>query len=104
MELIKIDKEGNVALSETIGSQLANFEKQLKEINDQEAKLKTAILEEMEKRGIIKLESEDLTITYYSPTDRETFNKESFREDHPDMYDEYVTFTPVKSSIRIKVK
>ena len=60
--------------------------------------------EEMEKKGIKKIESEELLINYIESTDRETFDKKAFQKEHADLFDEYVTMKPVKSSIRVKVK
>lgn len=103
MELIKIENNKPL-LSAGIASQIAEFERQVKYIEEQEKALKKAILEEMEQKNIIKLESDELMITYVAPTDREKFDSKAFRSDHADLYDEYVSMIPVKSSIRIKVK
>lgn len=70
----------------------------------QEDELKKNILNEMEEKGLLKLETDSLIISYVAPTERETFDSKSFRESNPDLYDDYVNFSPVKSSIRIKVK
>lgn len=103
MKLINI--ENNVALlNADISKQIAEFEKTIKEIKEKEDNLKQAILNEMESKGIVKIDADDLTINYIAPTDRETFDSKTFREDHADLYDEYIKFTPVKSSIRIKLK
>lgn len=61
-------------------------------------------MEEMEAKNFIKIDTDVMTITYVAPTDREKFDSKKFREDHADLYDEYVSMIPVKSSIRIKVK
>ena len=58
----------------------------------------------MESKGIIKVETEEITISYIAPTDRETFDSKRFKADHADLFDEYVKMSPVKSSVRIKVK
>lgn len=103
MKLINI--ENNVALlNADISKQIAEFEKTIKEIKEKEDNLKQAILNEMESKGIVKIDADDLTINYIAPTDRETFDSKTFREDHADLYDEYIKLTPVKSSIRIKLK
>lgn len=103
MELINI--ENNVALLDAETSkQIAEFEAAIKDIKEKEDNLKQAILNEMESKKIIKLDTDDLTINYIASTDRETFDSKLFREDHADLYDEYIKFTPVKSSIRIKLK
>ena len=103
MELIKVENNLPV-LDSDIAYQIAEFERQIKLIEDQEKRLKQAILEEMEAKNFIKIDTDVMTITYVAPTDREKFDSKKFREDHADLYDEYVSMIPVKSSIRIKVK
>lgn len=103
MELIKIENDIAILDLET-SNKIAEFERQLKTIKEQEDLLKQAILNEMESKNIIKLETDNLTISYVAPTDRETFDSKTFKAEHQDLYDEYIRMSPVKSSIRIKVK
>lgn len=103
MELIKVEN-GIGILDTEVSKKVAEFEKALKEIKEKEEELKQNILSEMESKNILKLETDSLTVTYIAPAERETFDSKRFREDNPDLYDEYVKFSPVKSSIRIKVK
>lgn len=103
MELIKIKNE-TPTLDKLVSEQIADFERKIKLLKKEEDKLKKAILKEMEQRQIVKMETPDLLISYVAPTDRETFDSKSFREEHQELYDDYVKMTPVKSSIRIKVK
>ena len=103
MELIKIENASAV-LNIATSKQLYEFEKAMKELKEQEDELKKAILDEMEAKGIVKIDTDDLMINYIAPTDRETFDSKSFREKHQDLYDEFVKLTPVKSSVRIKLK
>lgn len=103
MELITISN-GLPVLRPDIASQIAVFEMQAKCIKEQEETLKKAILEEMEAKGIIGIDTPDLKITYISPTEREKFDSKGFRRDYPDIYDEYITFQPVKSAIRLTVR
>lgn len=104
-ELIKVENGISVLDAET-SRKIAEFERQIKAIEEQEKALKEAIKTEMEQRGIIKLEDEvnGLNITYIGETMKETFNSKQFREDNPDMYDEYVKLSPCKAYIKIKVK
>ena len=100
-----IRMENNTALLHPgISSALAEFERQAKEIKEKQDALKQKILEEMEANGILKIETDDLTITYVAPTSRESFDSKTFRKDNPDLYDNYVNISPVKASIRMKVK
>lgn len=103
MELIKI--ENDIAILNTeVSKKIADFEKQVKLIKEQEDNLKQAILEEMENNQILKLDTPEILISYVASSDRETFDSKTFKADHEDLYDEYVKMTPVKASIRIKVK
>lgn len=103
-ELIKFEN-GNSILDVTVSQKIAEFERQIKLINEQEEALKEAIKAEMEAKGILKVEDTDngMTITYIAPSCRETFDKKKFKAEKPDLYDEYVKLSPVKSSIRIKL-
>lgn len=79
----------------------AQKERELKEMMD---KLKADIQAEMERKGIIKIDTDEVAITYIAPTARETFDKKKFKKDMPDIYDRYVDFAPVSASLRIKIK
>ena len=101
-ELIRIEN-GSSLLDIEVSKKIADFERQMKQIKEQEDALKEAIRAEMEAKGILKVEANGMTISYVAPYDRETFDNKKFKADKPDLYDEYVKFTPVKSSIRIKI-
>ena len=104
-ELI-IRENGISVLDAEVSGKIAEFERQIKAIKEQEEALKEAIKTEMEAKGIIKITDEinGLSITFVEATERETFDSKRFYNDNPDLYDLYVKITPVKSSIRIKVK
>lgn len=78
-------------------------EKQMKALKAEYDAFKDELQKAMEQGGILKLESDGLKITYVSAGQRETFDSKKFEEDFPDLYDEYVKFSPVKASVRIKV-
>ncbi len=101
--LITLDN-GLALLEPTISMAIATYERKLKELKTAEDDLKKMILAEMESKSIIKIDTPELTISYIAPTDRESFDSKTFKKDHADLYDDYVKMTPVKSSIRIKVK
>lgn len=94
----------NNTLSESIEKQIVSIEKKIKKLKEQQDAMKAALIEAMEAKNLIKLETDKLVISYVAPSDRESFDSKKFREDNPDLYDEYVKISPVKSSIRIKVK
>lgn len=103
MELIKLNGDTAILDGDT-AQKIAEFEKRVKELKAKEDKLKKLILEEMETKGIIKLNTDVLSITYVAPTDRESLDSKKLREDLPNVYDAYINIKPVKSSIRIRLK
>ena len=103
MELIKVENNSAI-LNLATSKKLYEFEKAMKELKEQEDELKQAILEEMEAKNIIKIDNDLFMINYIASTEREAFDSKAFREEHQDLYDEFVKFSPVKSSIRIKMK
>lgn len=99
---LRIKKDGN--LSEEIVKKLVKFEKQAKKIKEQEDQIKQAILDAMQKYGVLKLENDLLSITYVGATTRESFDSKSFKKDYEDLYNKYINISPVKPSIRVKIK
>ena len=79
--------------------------KQLKSIQDEYKKEKMTAMED---KGVIKIVDEitGLVITYIEAKENlEKFNQAKFREEHPDLFDEYVTLDGKKSAyITIKIK
>ena len=102
-ELITIT-DGVALLNAETSAKIAEFERKMKEIKEAEDALKQSILDEMSKKNILKIETEEMTISYLAPSDRETFDSKRFRAEHADLFDEYVKLSPVKASVRLKLK
>lgn len=90
----------NIDASKTI----VEIENQIKYLKEKEELIKQVVLEEMERKNILKLEDNSLMINYIAPSNREAFDSRKFKQEHQDLYDEYIKISPVKSSIRIKIK
>lgn len=100
-----IVKSGGIAvLSDAACAEIIEIENAKKALKAREETLKSELLKAMEDNDIIKMVTSDFTVTRVLPTDRETFDTKRFREEHPDMYDDYVEMKPVKGSLRIKLK
>ena len=84
-------------------NKIVQIEKELAKLKDAEKVLKEALLEEMQKRSIKKIETPKLTITYIDETTKESFDAKAFKEAHRDLYDEYAKISPVKAYIKIGV-
>ena len=103
MELIKVENGLSILDAET-SQKIADFEKSIKDMQEKEKALKEAILEEMKKKNIIKIDTPELSITYVDETYKENFDSKLFREQNPDLYDSYVKMSTVKAGLRLKVK
>lgn len=103
MELIKVEN-GEYELAKDAVDTIVTIENEIKKLKELQDNYKEELLNAMEQNNIIKLETDELTITYVAPTDRETFDSKTFKADHQDLYDEYVKMSSVKSSVRLKVK
>lgn len=101
--LLRFDGD-NVVFQPEIAARIADFKKQVKNITDKEKALKAAILEEMEQVGVIKLETPELLINYIAATDCEALDSKALKTELPYVYDTYCKISPVKPSVRIKVK
>ena len=99
-----VKKEDNYQLADIITSELKMIDEEKKELKRKEEVIRETLLKEMEDKGIIKISDENISITYKAPTEKETFRTTQFKKDLPDLYDTYVEFTPVKSSLLIKIK
>lgn len=99
-----VKKEDNYQLADIITSELRMIDEEKKELKRKEDAIRETLLKEMEEKKILKLENENISITYKAPTEKETFRTAMFKKDLPDLYDTYVEFTPVKSSLLIKIK
>ena len=104
MNNLIVKKEDNYQLTDTIISELRLIDEEEKELKEKKEKIREILLKEMEDKNILKLESENVSINYKAQTERETFRTKDFKKDLPDLYDTYVEFTPVKSSLVIKIK
>ena len=102
-DLIKIE---NGQLAQQTVDLITNFEKQKKAFEEQYNQFKADLLTAMEQNGIVKFESDDLRINYFAEqTGLEVFNKEQFKNDMPDLYDEYCSLDGKKKAyIKIQVK
>ena len=99
-ELITVTNE----LSKNLSQQIKILEESIKDFKAKEDGLKAQLLEEMQKRSITKIENDDIIVSCIGESQRETLNTKALREELPDIYYAYISYTPVKASIRIKVK
>ena len=105
--LIKIENDKPI-LQEDMVLKVIEIEDKIKQLKEIQDEYKKEIMTAMEKKGVINLldDISGLSITYIEAKENlEKFNQTKFREEHPDLYDEYVTLDGKKSAyITIKIK
>lgn len=104
-ELIHIRDDVPV-LYDTAISNIKQIESKIKELKALQDDYKARLIEEMKAKNIKSLKDEvnGITITYVYPSTKETFNTKKFKEENEELYDEYVSFSDVKESIKITIK
>lgn len=93
-------KDGSVALDNEIEWALVRYHHMADDAENAYKELMARLKEEMEKRGIVRIETEKVILTMSNPADREVFDVKRFREEHPDLYDEYVTMKEQKPVLK----
>lgn len=102
MELIKV--ETGYVLDKGTMDEIKEIEKLSKALKERQDKVRAELQKVMEDNNIIKLESDEIVVNYIAATTRESFDSKQLKADNPDLYDLYVKLSPVKASIKIKVK
>lgn len=101
--MVKLENGEYGLVSDAINT-IVEIEKQIKYLKELQDSYKENLLKEMEENNVLKVDTEELSISYVAPSTREILDSKKLKEDLPDIYDLYVKFTDVKSSLRIKVK
>lgn len=100
-DIIKIEN-GHLA-AQTV-EYIRAIEARMKKEKEEYDSFKAELLKTMEQNGVVKIDTDEVLINYVAATNRETFDSKAFKADMPDLYNEYVKFSEVKPSVRIKVK
>jgi hypothetical protein len=91
-------------LSNTLTQLLVHYEQEIKRMEEMRKGYLAEIQQAMEERGIKKFENDFITITYIEETSRVSLDQKSLKEQDFDIYLKYAKESPVKPSVRIKVK
>lgn len=90
----------NQEIEKAVGAQMQKLET----LKEQDANMRQAILEAMEANDIDKFDGNLITITRVKATTRTTFDSTTFKTAMPKTYAKFLKTSPVKASIRLKVK
>lgn len=95
---------GNAELMAVV-SKLTEFENEiqrLKALEKESNNLRKELLDLMEKTGMKQINTGGVVVTYIAPTERKTVNTKALAEEMPDVYEKYMSLTPVRASVKVK--
>lgn len=83
---------------------ISDIAEQIETLNELKKQYQSNIEELFSRFNITKWETDYFVITKKKDSVRETFDAKRFKEEHPDMANEYIKLTPVKGGITTKLK
>lgn len=97
-------KEDSISEIASLEQVIKKLDQQVKEAKAKQEELKSALLQEMEARGLKTFEKNGVKITYVAPSTRTTLDSKGVKEKYPDIYEEFSKETETKASLRITLK
>lgn len=108
IELLKIEDESERALIIQESQQLDVIEKaivlqelELKKMQDKQKTIKEKLIGAMKKYDVKSFNTDNFKITLVETTTRISFDSTRFKEEHPELYEDYKKISTVKDSLRI---
>lgn len=101
---LKLNSDNMLEVQAEISKRVADFQVALATAQAKEVELRTAILNAMEDTGEKKFEDEYIKVTYVAAQARQGIDTAKLRSLRPDIAQEFLKITPVKSSVRITIK
>lgn len=93
----------NGTISEEISKEIARNELLIKQLSDKQKEIKAGLLDAMEKAGIVKVENENLKVTYVAPSTQEKLDSKSLKAELPDIYNTYCKISDRSAYLKIEV-
>jgi hypothetical protein len=104
-EVVAVDKEtGELYVPQAVADHIAYIERFEKEAKKQRDDMRAKLKEAMEEYGIEKIETDNLIVNYVAEGEQIRVDSKALQKFYPDVYDVVSKVTPVKSSVRIKIK
>ena len=97
-------KSAEVLIPEQVTEKIVELEARIRELQTAERELKTKLINEMRRKGLLRVDNEDVVISYQPPGKIEEFDIGRLKAEQPDIYFAYLRFSPRTASVSIKVK
>lgn len=92
--------ETEQAITKAVATQQAT----LKQLQEQDKQIREAIRQAMDEQHISKWENDIVSLTNIAPTTRTGVDTKRLKAEQPEIFEQYKKETPVKGSLRIKIK
>lgn len=83
---------------------IIELEQKKKEIDEMIKEYRAEILKQMEAHNIRKIDCGEIAFTYKDAYDKFTFESKKFKEENPDLYDQYLKRSEMPASILVKIR
>ena len=93
---------GSPILDERTGARLAALEATIEQLEAERKALRDMIMKEMRRIGIIKLQTEELTVSYLPAGSAGRLDTKALREECPDVYNAYSDLVDVPDRILVR--
>ena len=104
MKDLVVKQDNALVIIPEVSQQIAEIEQTIKALEAQREEYRQALFNVMTENNIIKFDTPELMIDLVKKNDTEQFDKKAFKNDHPELYDEYITMKPGTTYIMIKTK
>lgn len=99
-----LKKDEILKSNELIFKAITEIDSKANELANKKAEMREQLLIAMEENNVKKFENDLLMITYVAPTTRIGIDNDKLKNEFEDVYLQCLKETPVKSSVRIKIK
>lgn len=102
--VVTYDKPAHYEVIEAASAGVVTIVMEKKEAEEQYKLFSTGMAELMTKYGVKSFENEEVKITLLPASTAERFDAQRFKEEHPDLYIQYLKEVETKQSVRITLR
>ena len=102
--LLSYDKDGNAHLTKSASDFIVNETDIMNRITSDFNAMKELLMKHLSMHEIKKISDGLVTITMIAENIRKTLDTDRFKEDHPELYNEYLKESPSKAYVKISVE
>lgn len=102
METLYKTLNESLSVNSNVADDLYELEQKINSLLEEKNRIIAMIESDMIAAKLSKVESDKFTITYIAETVRNSFDSSKFKKDHPDLYEQFIKKSDVKSYYKFK--